>query len=201
MIPDPYKSNSGDTLSWTFFTLKEAEAALAHHLPKYGGQALIKHLEPDVAGWQGAEVYKLIIKPARPDVGLVFHGVIMGSYVSMKNGRRIVRLGKRVASIKKEKALTWEELAMYQIRYKGLPYEGPLALCADFYYDNVQADLDENLLKDMLQKKKPGKPCLGIIKNDNQIKKHDTEWHLDKLNPRVEFSLIKLDAYKKSRFE
>lgn len=130
------------------------------------------------------------------NVGLVYHGIISGSYVSMKNGRRAVRIGGRPSFIKKQKALDWETLAMIQVKYKGAPYEGPLVLVADFYYDNVRADLDENLLKDMLQRKKAGKPCLGIIKDDNQIKRHETQWHLDKENPRVEFYLFKLESYK-----
>lgn len=125
----------------------------------------------------------------------IFKGVIRGSYVSMKNGRRAARINGRSAFIKKQKALDWEELAMLQVRYRGLPYEGEVALVATFYYDNVQADLDENLLKDMLQRKKPGKPCLGVIKNDSQVKKHDTDWKLDKVDPRVEFTIMDLDTY------
>lgn len=117
----------------------------------------------------------------------------------MKNQRRIVRFGSRVASIKKEKALDWEALAMRQIRRPAKPYLGPVALIARFYYDDVRADLDPNLLLDMLQTKKPGKPYIGLIKNDNQVKAHDTRWFLDKLAPRVEFTLLDMESYKAHR--
>ena len=133
-------------------------------------------------------------------MSFVFKGLIVGAYCSMKNGRRIVKRGNGLASIKKEKALLWERLAMLQIKPRAVQYEGPVVLVADFYYDNVRSDLDENLLKDMLQlkrRKKDGSrpPCLGIIKDDNQIKKHVTTWHLDKLNPRVEFKLVDLETF------
>lgn len=181
--------------SWFFDTLDEAETHVSAMLKDYGGEATIEHLEDGVDGWEGPEGYRLTIRP-KIDIGLIYHGIIKGSYVSMKNGRRIVPRRKGFASIKKQKALNWESLAMLQIRHKGLPYEGPVALIADFYYDSVRADLDENLLKDMLQLKKPGKPCLGIIKDDNQVKVHFTRWHLDKLNPRVVFYLLDLEAWQ-----
>lgn len=124
---------------------------------------------------------------------------IKGSYVSMKNSKRIVRFGNRIASIKKQKALDWEQLAAMQIRPAKEPYLGPVALIGHFYYDNVRADLDENLLKDFLQIRKPGKPCAKLVKDDNQIKRHDTIWMLDKQNPRVVFALIPLEDYERLR--
>ena len=128
-----------------------------------------------------------------------YSGKIKGSYVSMKNGRRAVRFGTRSAFIKKQAALDWEVTACQQIKRPVTPYDGEVALVADFYYDQPRADLDENLLLDMLQVKKPGKPYLGVIKNDNQVKAHDAQWHLDKENPRVEFVLVDMETYKKER--
>lgn len=127
-----------------------------------------------------------------------FLGEIRGSYVSMKNSRRAVRFGNRPAFIKKQSALDWEQLALLQVKRPPAPYDGPVALIANFYYDSPRADLDENLLLDMLQEKKPGKPCLGIIKNDNQVKAHKTRWYLDKLNPRVVFLLVDLETYEQA---
>lgn len=124
-----------------------------------------------------------------------FKATIKGAYVSMKNQRRVVRFGNRSALIKKQKALDWEELACMQVRRPKEPYLEPVALLADFYYDNVRADLDPNLLMDMLQVKKPGKPCLGVLKDDNQIKAMQIKSHVDKLNPRVEFRLLDMASY------
>jgi hypothetical protein len=137
----------------------------------------------------------LLVIPAQAK--FLFRGVIHGDYVSMKNGRRIVKFGERFGSIKKQKALDWEQLAVSQIPRPKVPFLGPVALLGHFFYARKASDLDENLLKDMLQVKKPGKPCLCVISNDNQIKAHHTRWHLDKLMPRIEFTLIDLESYDK----
>jgi hypothetical protein len=139
----------------------------------------------------------LLVIPAQAK--FLFRGVIHGDYVSMKNGRRIVTFGNRFGCIKKQKALDWEQLAVLQVPRPKTPFLGLCALMADFHYARKASDLDENLLKDMLQVKKPGKPCCGVIFNDNQIKIHDTRWHLDKLNPRVEFLLMDLASYDRLR--
>jgi hypothetical protein len=131
----------------------------------------------------------------------LFKGTIKGSYVSMKNSRRVFRVHGRTIVVKKEKALAWEDLACLQIKRAKVPYEYEVALIANFYYDQKRADLDENLLKDMIQVKRKDKPCLGIILDDNQIKAHDTAWYLDKQNPRVEFTLMDLSTYKALRKE
>ena len=130
-------------------------------------------------------------------MSFTFSGIIKGRYYSMKNQRRVVRFGTRSALIKKEGALDWEKLALIQVRRQPTAYEGPVALVADFYYDQPRADLDPNLLMDMLQVKKPGQPYLGVIKDDNQIKIIEAHWHLDKLNPRVVFRLEDLESYRR----
>jgi len=129
----------------------------------------------------------------------LFEGTIKGSYVSMKNSRRVFRVHGRTIVVKKEKALAWEDLACLQIKRPKTAYESEVALIANFFYDQPRADLDENLLKDMIQVKRKDKPCLGIIKDDNQIKAHDTAWYLDKQNPRVEFTIMDLPTYKAQR--
>ncbi len=110
----------------------------------------------------------------------------------MKNGRKIVAYGGHSALIKKEAALQWETLIQLQIPRAKEPFKGMVELIGDFYYANRQSDLDENLLKDMIQTKKPGKPYVGLILNDNQVKRHSTTWHFDPVNPRVTFQLREL---------
>lgn len=114
---------------------------------------------------------------------------IYGDYVSMKNSRRAFRAGARMMFVKKQKALDWEQLACQQIKRPKDAYAGNVILSANFYYASKRSDLDENLLCDMLQVKKPGKPCLGLIVNDNQIVAHMTHKFVDKENPRIMFCL------------
>ena len=120
---------------------------------------------------------------------------IKGSYCSMKNARRVVRFGHRLAFIKKEKALLWEMEACKQVPRSKVAYEGPVALIGVFYYDDKRSDLDPNLLMDMIQTKAPGKPYLGILRSDNQIKAMEIRWEFDKENPRVIFALLALEDY------
>lgn len=118
--------------------------------------------------------------------------LVLGNYVSMKNGRSIVTINKHSSLIKKDAALEWERSIQLQIPRQKEPFTGLVELIGDFYYSNKRSDLDENLLKDMIQTKKPGKPYIGLIKDDNQVKRHSTTWHFDPTNPRVIFQLREL---------
>ncbi len=117
---------------------------------------------------------------------------VHGIYVSMKNGRKIVAYGGHSALIKKDAALLWEQSIQLQIPRQREAFNGLVELIGDFYYHDKRSDLDENLLKDMIQTKKPGKPYVGLIRDDNQIKRHSTTWHFDPHNPRVVFQLREL---------
>ena len=113
--------------------------------------------------------------------------VVMGQCASKSNSRRLVRRGKRIASIKSVGAMKFSDLWMQQIPPGSIecPMEGDLSMECDIYYSSRRPDLDDTLVCDLLQ-------ASGCILNDRQIKRKDLLWGLDKKNPRVEIRLRSL---------
>lgn len=128
-------------------------------------------------------------------VAIVMHmemkGIVFGALVSKSNSRQIVRRGNRIASIKSSKGLAYESSAIMQLTVLKLklapppPFLGDLTFTATIYYPSRRNDLDCSLFQDCLQK-------AGVIGNDRQLKEIHLYHGLDKLNPRVEFSITKL---------
>jgi len=123
----------------------------------------------------------------------IYSGLVLAGYASMKNGKIRTRWG---GMVKKQKAQDWEQAAGWQLRHSTTPFAGPVLLRAAFYYDQKLADLDENLLMDVLQApnpRYPNKVRVGVYVNDNQVKRKDTIWALDKKSPRVAFTIYSLE--------
>ena len=116
----------------------------------------------------------------------------MGEPASKANSRRIVTFGKRPASIKSKKALSYEQSAILQIPdYAKQMLAGDLIFTATIYYASYRPDLVEDLILDILQAKyKKGELIRrGVYLNDRQIKQKHIYHGIDKLNPRAEIEI------------
>jgi Holliday junction resolvase RusA-like endonuclease len=93
------------------------------------------------------------------------------------------------ASLAKTKALKeYEDKFYIQCnRYRNANLSGYFELHLRVYYPSERADLDNSLkiILDCLQKVK-------AIRNDNKCVKIVAEKFLDKINPRIEFKIIKI---------
>ncbi len=113
-----------------------------------------------------------------------FAATVEGELASKSNQRRLVRFGRRIASIKSAKALSYLERFLWTVRSAAprQPYAGDVALWASVYYASRRPDLDVALLQDCIQR-------AGIIKNDRQVRELHAWGYLDAARPRVEFKL------------
>ena len=119
--------------------------------------------------------------------------VILGQIPSKSNCYRIIILksrdkSKEHASLAKSQDLKKYEEAFYLQcnKYRNRMIEA-FSITVDVYYPNNRSDLDNSLkvLLDCLQ-------VVKAIKNDNQCVRIVTNKHLDKINPRVEFTLSEI---------
>jgi hypothetical protein len=87
---------------------------------------------------------------------------------------------------KSDEALSFVESFGWQILQQKLtpvkPFEGLLKLECTIYYQSWRSDLDEQLVKNCLQK-------FHIIANDRQIRAHDSRAFVDPEQPRVDIRL------------
>lgn len=122
---------------------------------------------------------------------------IQGEPASKANSRRLVKFGKRTASIKSAKALSYEKVAILQIPEEAKQMlEGDLQVSINIYYASRRPDLDESVILDCLQAKYKKGELLrrGVYINDRQIKRKVIVWGLDKTNPRAEIQVTKIDG-------
>lgn len=120
---------------------------------------------------------------------------ILGEAASKANCRRLVKFGKRTASIKSEKALDYEKTAILQIPEEAKQMlEGDLGVKINIYYASRRSDLDESVILDCLQAKYKNGELVrrGVYINDRQIKRKLIVWGLDKSNPRAEIQVSKI---------
>lgn len=122
---------------------------------------------------------------------IMIYLTILGEPASKANGRRIVKFGKRMASIKSQKALSYEQAALLQIPQAARQrIEGPVRLTATIYYASQRPDLDESVLLDVLQDRYAGKGDKrllvqsGVYRNDRQVREKHIYHAIDKQNPR-----------------
>ncbi len=117
---------------------------------------------------------------------------ILGEPASLKNSRRLVKFGTRLASIKSAKALNYEQSTLSQIPESAkLMLEGELKADIKIYYASQRPDLDESGLIDCLQAKfKKGELVRrGLYVNDRQIREKHIYHGIDKTNPRAEIEI------------
>lgn len=119
--------------------------------------------------------------------------VIQGQTFSKANSRKIVSFGGRPASIKSDRARSYERSALEQfIQQLGdrAPLVGPVSVHIAIYYPDRRQDLDPSLILDIMQEKKDKKTKLvtwgGVYKNDRQVEEMHLFRFLDRENPRAE---------------
>lgn len=114
------------------------------------------------------------------------HLVVKGEPASKANSRKLVLFGKRPAFIKSQKARDY--VATFDVQCRKLPslLEGDLAVHITIYYATRRPDLDDSLILDCMEKK--------IYNNDRQVKEKHIFHGLDKLNPRSEIFVWRIDG-------
>lgn len=120
--------------------------------------------------------------------------VIYGSVPSKSNLYKIITLkganGKHHASLAKSDAMEVFEKKFYlQCGYRNKNISGFFELYADVYFQSNQPDLDNSLkgLLDCLQ-------TCHAIKNDRNCVKIVANKFIDKLNPRIEFTIVEVNG-------
>lgn len=113
---------------------------------------------------------------------------IIGNTPSKSNSYKVIRMGNRCGLGKQKKLYDYEESFLNQMSaHKYEMIESEFKFVIDVYYPSRRSDLDNSLkvVLDCLQK-------VNAIKNDNLCYEIQAKKHLDKLNPRIEFSIIPL---------
>lgn len=103
---------------------------------------------------------------------------ILGEPASKANSRKIVRFGKRMASIKSDKARAYVEAVAAQVPVLTNLLEGELRVDCTIYYASERPDLDPSALWDALQGR--------VYKNDRQLREQHLHHRIDRQRPRVE---------------
>lgn len=121
---------------------------------------------------------------------------ILGQPCSKANSRRLVRFGKRAASIKSKDALAYERTAALQIPPEArVMFEGPVRVTMTLFYRTERPDLDASIVLDVLQAKCArfnGKRVVvekGVYLNDRQVRELHLYHGIDKANPRAEIEV------------
>lgn len=130
---------------------------------------------------------------------------ILGEAASKANSRKIVTLAGRTASVKSDKALGFEAMALRQIPPKArVRFDVPVRVTMRMFYASERPDLDESLVLDVLQdryitrftkrpdgSKEKARVLLqaGVYANDRLVREKHVFWGLDKKNPRVEIEI------------
>ena len=107
----------------------------------------------------------------------MFEAMILGETASKANSRKLVRFGKRLASIKSDKARAYEKVFKDQAVPINPLIDGDVLLYCHIFYASRRPDLDESLIMDLLQ---------GVAyTNDRQVKAKLILHGLDKEQPRA----------------
>ena len=113
--------------------------------------------------------------------------VIYGDVVSKSNQYRIITINGH-SSLKKSDAVKEFEKKFYlQNPLRGAHIDGFFEMYLDAYFSSNRKDLDGafKLILDVLQSS-------GTIKNDRNCVKIVANKFIDKLNPRIEFTLVEV---------
>ena len=114
--------------------------------------------------------------------------MITGNCPSKSNCYKVIRLGSKCSLGKQKHLKSYENsFKLQMLNYKYKLIETEFKFIIDVYYNSRRPDLD-NALKvvlDCLQK-------AGAIKNDNKCLEIVARKHLDKENPRVKFSILRI---------
>ena len=113
--------------------------------------------------------------------------LIHGEPASKANSRKIVKFGKRLASIKSDKARAYVATFEKQCPTLSVPLTEDVAVIITIHYASRRPDLDESVILDCMQKR--------IYANDRQVKCKLIFWALDKGNPRAEIEVVPLTEF------
>lgn len=111
--------------------------------------------------------------------------IIKGNVPSKSNQYKVIRLGSKCSLGKQAQLKKYEKSFFLQMMdYTFETIEGLFEFEIDVFYDSRRPDLDNSLkvVLDCLQK-------VGAIKNDNKCMKITARKHLDKEDPRCEFTI------------
>lgn len=127
---------------------------------------------------------------------------ILGEPASKANSRKIVTFGSRAASIKSDKARSFEASALQQIPSAArLRMDVPVRVTLRIYYASERPDLDESIVLDVLQDRysKAAKDKVtgessrprqlvqaGVYRNGRQVREKHVFHGIDRKNPRSE---------------
>lgn len=104
--------------------------------------------------------------------------VVLGEPASKANSRKIVKFGKRPASIKSDKARAFEASVKQQVQQLPRLMTEKLVVFIRIYYASERPDLDESIILDALQ---------GLVyANDRQVREKHVYHEIDRKNPRFE---------------
>jgi Holliday junction resolvase RusA-like endonuclease len=115
-----------------------------------------------------------------------FKATVQGHCQSKSNGSIKTRYG----IVKSKSARAFEHAFLWQAKtwdIPKIPYEGLVIMTCRLYYPTRKNDLDNTLLKDLIQK-------AGIIKNDRQIRGEYNFWGLEKSEPYCDFWLEGIES-------
>lgn len=119
-----------------------------------------------------------------------FSATIYGVLDSKSNSRKIVHWGQRMGVIKSPGARAFVQAVNLQLKRRDQPLlHGRIQLVANCYYPDERRDLDVALLMDTLQRGTDKNPGACLIENDRQIRELHAVHYVDRLRPRVEFTL------------
>lgn len=112
---------------------------------------------------------------------------IYGNIPSKANCYKVITIGGHGSLAKTEAIKEYEKTFYYQCPIRDMMIDKPFKLTVDVYYKSNQPDLDNSfkVLLDCLQ-------TCRVIKNDRYCLEIHGRKLIDKLNPRVEFTIEEL---------
>jgi len=115
--------------------------------------------------------------------------IVYGSVPSKSNSYKIITIGGHASLAKTSAMKEFEKRFFLQCGYRNRNIQGFFELYCDVYFQSNQPDLDNSLkgLLDCLQTCK-------AIKNDRNCVKIVARKLIDKMNPRIEFTLVEVDG-------
>lgn len=130
---------------------------------------------------------------------------ILGEAASKANSRKIATIAGKTRSIKSDKALGFEAMALRQIPPRArVRFSVPVRVTMRMFYASERPDLDESLVLDVLQDryitrftkradgtKDKSRVLLqaGVYQNDRLVREKHVYHAIDKQNPRVEIEI------------
>jgi len=115
--------------------------------------------------------------------------IVYGAVPSKSNSYKIITIGGHASLAKTSAMKEFEKRFFLQCGYRNRNIQGFFELYCDVYFQSNQPDLDNSLkgLLDCLQTCK-------AIKNDRNCVKIVARKLIDKMNPRIEFTLVEVDG-------